>query len=581
MKKLLQLWSFFSFKLRRFAVLCTILAFFVATLEVVGLSSIIPFLAILADPTLIESNNYVSSLFGFYQKFGVLTKNDFTIAIAQTAVILVVVSILSRGIYNFLSIKFVAACEYELSVALFNNHIGANYEDIVISNSSNSQKNILSETYMVAEQFLAPMVILVSQGITLTLFLLALFIVTFDIAIFVFISSVLLGIIILLPISHFVTKLGDQRFKFNEQRFKVSNDTFSILKEIKVRGDEEYFYKLFSQVALKYRNVLALMRGVAITPRYILEGTAIGSCFTAILIMHIQEKPFAEIIQIITLYAVVGYRAMPAMQNIYNSITAIRSMSSTLETFIQILMQNQCSNKAAQPKKIEHKHREISDTPNVVFDNVSYQFTHTGKKIIEDINLEIEAGQCIGLKGKTGSGKTTFINIMMGLYTPTEGYLYLIDAKSHARVQGVKFGYVSQNIVLVDSSLAENIVLTETDGNIDYDRLNHCLKISALTDLVKQLEYGVQTRLGDSGIRLSGGQRQRVAIARALYANPDILVLDEATSALDNETEKDIINNLKDYKKDISIIMISHRPQSLLNCDKIYEIKNRKLLLTD
>ena len=170
----------------------------------------------------------------------------------------------------------------------------------------------------------------------------------------------------------------------------------------------------------------------------------------------------------------------------------------------------------------------------------------------------------------------------MGLYSPTKGLVkYEIENKYYSlkTISGLKYGYVSQNIVLVDRSLAENVALTEAVENINYERLNFCLKISNLHDLVEQLDEGVHSFLGERGIRLSGGQRQRVAIARALYADPSILVFDEATSALDEETEKIIIDNIREFSTNISIVMIAHRPQSLRNCDKIFEMTSGKINL--
>jgi len=322
------------------------------------------------------------------------------------------------------------------------------------------------------------------------------------------------------------------------------------------------------------------MRGVSIIPRYLLEGAAIGSCFAGILLLYVDGRSFAEIIQIITLYAVVGYRALPATQNIYNSYTSIRSMRGAVTSLLQQLQFVEHPN-AAIKTKTTGAVRLITDVvPTIIFDQVSYNFAGSEKSIIDNINLVIKPGQCIGVVGETGSGKTTLINILMGLYSPTKGSVqYQVDDKNYKlkNISDLNFGYVSQNIVLVNRSLAENIALTEAVENIDYLRLNLCLKIACLNDFVAQLDEGVHTFVGERGVRLSGGQRQRVAIARALYADPSILIFDEATSALDIITEKTIIDNIHTFNLKTTIVMISHRPQTLSICDKIYEMKSGRI----
>ncbi|WP_435230923.1 ABC transporter ATP-binding protein [Pseudopelagicola sp. nBUS_20] len=580
----MKLWVHFSKNLKYFSIILTMLAFIVSILEVLGISSIVPFLAILADPSVIEDNEFISYLFEKAMYLGIGSYEDFTKVVAVSAISLFIFSILGRAFYNFLTIKFIAGCEYELSVAMFKKYVTSDYEHVIANDSAISKKNILSETFMVSEHAIAPMVTIVSQGLTLFFFLFAILIVNIYVSIIVLLFIIVLALFILLPLSYIVMYLGDRRFKYNELRFKVTNDSLSILKEIKVRGDENYFIDQFSQISSNYRKALSLMRGISIIPRYILEGVAFGSSLVAILFMYLHGTPFSEIIPIVTLYALVGYRAMPALQNIYTSFTAVRSMRGSVRGLLAQL-EHQKTNQKVNP--VNEKWDIIGSdrvVPTVFFDRVSYNFPESDKTVIEDLTLELKPGQCVGIVGKTGSGKTTLINILMGLFPPSKGSLkYQINDNTYSidTVPSVKYGYVSQNIVLVDRSLAENVSLTETDENINYERLRICLKISDLTDVVDKLDEGVHTFVGERGVRLSGGQRQRVAIARALYAEPSILVFDEATSALDIETEKVIIDNIRELSSEITIIMIAHRPQSLRICDKIYEMNSGKISLKD
>ena len=219
--------------------------------------------------------------------------------------------------------------------------------------------------------------------------------------------------------------------------------------------------------------------------------------------------------------------------------------------------------------------------PKIIFDDVSYHFRNSKKLIVSGVNLVIDPGQCVGFIGKTGSGKTTLINLIMGLFSPSIGEIrYSVNGQTCLAkdAKRLKFGYVSQNIVLVDRSIAENIALTATNKDMNYKYLGICSEIAELKELVENLPEGLDTFVGERGIRLSGGQRQRIAIARALYSDPSVLILDEATSALDKETEATIIDNIRNLNKKITIIMISHRTDTLKICDKIYEIKAGKII---
>lgn len=576
----MRLWTHFSLKLKYFSILVLVLALFTSILEVVGIGSIVPIIAILSDPKIIETNAFMSFLFNNATILGVKTHQDFFQLIAISAVTLFILSIIGRAFCNYLTIKLVASCEFELSVKMFTKYLNTDYEQVITTESELAKKDILSETFMVSEHAIAPLVVMISQGLTLFFFLTTILIVSFDIAFFLLMFSSVLALLVIWPLSRLVMKLGNRRFLFNEMRFKQVNDSLSVLKEIKVRGDENYFIEKFLQVCDQYRISLSHMRGISIIPRYILEGCAIGAFLTSIIVMHLNGIPFPQIISIITLYVLFGYRALPALQNIYVSYTGVKSMLGSVEHLVQQLEKDipiTADAKAETSPKSLNLNRTV---PAVIFDKVSYNFSLEGEAIIKEVDLVIPPGQCVGIIGKTGSGKTTLINLLMGLFKPTSGKIeHHFDGLPYSinSSQQLRYGYVSQNVVLVASSIAENVALSEELNDIDYDLLNKCLSIADLDQVVKGLEQGVKTAVGERGIRLSGGQKQRVAIARAIYQYPAILVLDEATSALDLETEKQIISNLRELNGDITVIMIAHRPQSLENCDVIYKLDKGKL----
>ena len=201
--------------------------------------------------------------------------------------------------------------------------------------------------------------------------------------------------------------------------------------------------------------------------------------------------------------------------------------------------------------------------------------------MLENINLEIKRGEVIGIVGKTGTGKSTFIDILLGLIKPNSGYIYIDENKMDSnlfRRFRLSVSSVPQDYFLLDRTIEENIVFGKSKSKIDYNLLNKVVNISMLQDLIKSLKYGLKTFVGENGVRLSGGQKQRLAIARALYKKHSLLILDEATSSVDSETEKNILENIVNNNPEITVLMIAHRLQTLKNCNYILEIKNKKLI---
>ena len=310
-------------------------------------------------------------------------------------------------------------------------------------------------------------------------------------------------------------------------------------------------------------------------PRFFLEALAFGGMMIVILYLIITKGKFSSAIPIIALYAFAGYRLIPALQKVYISITQIRFVGPVINSLYYDFTK-------LETNKIKKRNNNFLFKKAISLENICYNYPKSSRKILSDINLTIKAGSKVGLLGDTGSGKTTIIDLVLSLLKPSKGYLKVdnnvIDENNQRDWQSI-IGYVPQSIYLSDDSIEANIAFGEDPEKINHKTIERVSKVANLHNFVEnELPKKYKTIIGERGIRLSGGQRQRIGIARALYNNPKILVLDEATSALDDSTEKSIMEGINNLGKDITIIMIAHRLNSLKICDKLFKIHKGQII---
>ncbi len=411
---------------------------------------------------------------------------------------------------------------------------------------------------------------LITQGtIIIALLLLLIFI---DIILALKIATVLIstyGIIYFL-MKNFLSKIGLQRLISNKERFIITNEAFGSFKELKLGGFEENYIKRFSQPAKKYANNQSLAEVIGLIPRYFIEALAFGGLIIIVLIFMKRGGDFVSLVPIISLYAFVGYRIMPALQQCYNALTQLKFSSPALTNLYNDLITLKSN------KQKYNARRVISLNDSIELKNVYFNYSNNNFYTLKNINLKIPAFKIVGIVGKTGSGKTTLIDILIGLLD-TKTRLTLVDGNK-INLANIKswqrnIGYVPQQIYLSDDTILANIAFGIEKKNIDKNAVITAAKIADLDNFIsKELPDGYYTVVGERGIRLSGGQKQRIGIARALYHKPKIIILDEATSSLDIKTEEKIMSALFKIKEKITIVIVAHRPSAIQNCDKIFLI---------
>ena len=542
-------------------------------LEIIGIASIFPFMQLLIDPEVIKNNIILVTFKKLLNEyFGIVEVKDFQFLFGLTVFLILITSILVRALTYYIQIRFSYLFEYSIGKKLMRIYLSQSYEWFLEKNTSSLKKNILSEVNKVIVQGIMPLTTVLAQGslvisvvivctffITDASFILNTFLVLFTIYFFIYFVS-----------NFFLNKLGNDNLIANNLRFKILGEVFNSIKEVKVSNSENIYIENFDRPSKIYATSQSSNQLISNLPRYILEITIFGGIILFLIIAIKSSNELLDIVPTLSVYAFAGYRLIPSLQQVYYSLSQIKYAESAIDLL---------NNDLKLIKNINLKSKkdfQMNFTKSIKLNNVTYKYPNSNKTILKNINICIPAFSKVGIIGKTGSGKSTIVDIILGLISPSEGNIKIdenILKKKNIVSWQKNIGYVPQQINLIDDTIAANIFFGFDKNNIDYSRLRRCLKMSDLEDFVmRELPDNYNTIIGEKGVKLSGGQRQRLGIARALYNNPKVIIFDEATNALDSETETKIINLLYNLGKSITIIMISHRLITLKNCDKLFLI---------
>lgn len=559
---------------RKNALLLLFLIIIMAILDMIGVASILPFMAVLTNPSLIETNSILQSGYRISAIFGIQNQQQFLFFLGIIVFILLVISLLFKSLTTYAQVRFVQMREYSIGKRLIEGYLHQPYSWFLFRHSSDVGKTILSEVQQLINDGMFSLIELVARGMIIFALITLLILADPKLAFVIGLSLAGSYSVIFYFLRNFLTRIGEERLKNNHLRFKVVSEAFNAAKEVKVGNLENNFIKRFSVSAKIYAQAQALSRAIALLPRFILEAIAFGGILLIILYFLMQTGNFNSALPILSLYVFAGYRLMPALQQVYASFTNITFIIPSLDKIYDDLK----NMKSFTHDPIDD---DIPFKEKISLTNISYSYPNTSRLALKDININIPIKTKIGLVGSTGCGKTTTIDIILGLLEPQNGSLEVdgkIICKQNIRSWQKSIGYVPQNIYLSDDTIFANIAFGLESKDINYEYVKQAAKIANLHNFIEEeLTDQYETIIGERGVRLSGGQRQRIGIARALYHRPRVLILDEATSALDNQTEIAVMEALNNLGKDITTILIAHRLSTVKNCDKIYLLEKGKI----
>ena len=472
--------------------------------------------------------------------------------------------------------------EYTIGNKLIKKILSQKYVWFLNQKSSDTHKKILNEIQIVIYETLIPYMIFVTQAsLSFTIVLFIIFIdpvVAFNVGMALSLSY----LSIYLLIKKKLNKLNVERFHSNTLRFKILFEIINLIKYIKMSNLEILFINKFNKHSKLNAKAMAYSRIFSHLPRYLMEGIAFGGMTFLTLILLKNDANFINIVPLIGFYIFSAYRLIPALQQTYAAAAQIKFSSSALDNLYADIINLKENKNTNEKNKIDSsKTLDLLDfNRSIQLKNILFVYPNSSKAILNNICIQIPKSQKVGIVGMTGSGKTTLIDIMIGLLEPNNGEIIIDDTvinEKNKHFWQKKIGYVPQEIVLNDTTVMQNIAFGYEESQINKSVLNKVNKVACVDEFLENLPNGESTVVGDRGTMLSGGQKQRIGIARSLYNNPSLLVMDEATNAVDQITEEKIINNLINECKQLTIIMVTHNINILRKFDKIYIIQNGEI----
>jgi ABC-type multidrug transport system fused ATPase/permease subunit len=460
-----------------------------------------------------------------------------------------------------------------MSGRLFRAYLTQPYVFFLRRNSAVLGKDLLNEVWGFFSNALEPVTCVVARGLSLVFVVTALFIYDWLAACVVFVVlGGFYGVVHTL-FQHRLSALGRMRWDANERRYRLVAEALGGLKEVRLFGRERWYAGEFSRESDTVARASGRSFLYGISPRYLLESLAFTLLVGVVLAVLLRDRPLSEILPLLGLYAVAGVRLMPALQIVYQYLTAIRTNTVAVYGLARLFEETGANRVAAEIPGESSSTLRL--TGELLVDDIRFTYSGAERPVLSGVSLRIPARSCVGITGPSGSGKTTLMDVLLGLLEPDSGSLSVdglpLDAGSR-RAWHRNVGFVPQQIYLVDGTVAENIAFGIPRERVDAAAIERAARTASLHDFITGLPEGYRTSVGERGIRLSGGQRQRLAIARALYHDPDVLFFDEATSALDAETENAIVESIQSLAHRKTIVIIAHRLSTLRYCDMIFTL---------
>lgn len=566
---------------RKHGLLVLLLVMGMALLETVGVASVMPFLAVLGNPEMLDTNPILSKLFTFSKSIGIRTPDDFLITLGFGAFLLIVVSALYRIITHYIMNRYIEMRRHSIGSRLLENYLRQPYAFFLDRHSGEMSKAILSEVDQLIGNVFRPAFSMFASSIVLFAITALLLIVNFWLALLA--VSILGGLyaLVFLTLKNKLKRMGETLVDANKERFLAAGDTFGGIKDIKLLGREQIYLSRFSRPSQKFAATHANNHTLNQVPNFLIEAIIFGAMLLLTVVLMISSgglnsSLLGTILPTIGLYAFAAYRMKPAVHHIYEGLASLRYGQAVVNNLYADL--DPRNTPAPFPQtRIE----SIKPKYSIILHQLSYSYPKADKPALIDLNLEIPVNSSIGIVGSTGAGKTTLVDVILGLLRPNYGAIKvdevsILDRQLRAWQQSL--GYVPQDIFLTDSTVAANIALGIPLEQIDHEQVIHCSRMAQVHDfIIKDMPEQYHTLVGERGVRLSGGQRQRIGIARALYHNPAVLVFDEATSALDTVTERAVMEAIDAIAQQKTIIIIAHRLSTVKNCNQIVLLDQGKV----
>lgn len=559
----------FSKKQKIQSVFLCIGLFIGALFELVGVSLITELVSIVTDPSKIHKNPMLKSV---YDLFGMREDRQFFLALVIGLIILYLVKNIFLLWINYVQYTFIYNNQLRLSGRLIDCYLKKPYTYHLDKNSAEMVRNVMLDTERFFQMLLSVFLMLSELLISL---LLCVYLFTVDWFITVSVA-VILGIftsIYLLLFKNKAKEYGKINQIYDGKMHQSINQALGAVKDIKILHREKYFVDAFCGYGKKKMRAVRNNNVLGQAPKYVIETVCIGAILLVLVFKLYMGEDLSTMITQLAAFAVAAFKLLPSASKINNFANLIIFLKPSVDLIYRDIRDTEDMKSFELTDAVTDF--EIKDADAISVTGLTYRYPHTEKDVLKDVSLKIPLGYAVGLMGPTGAGKSTLADVILGILTPTSGTVCYgnMNVHEHPIKWSKKLAYIQQSIYLADETIRNNVAFGIDDDKIDEEKVWKALEEAQIKDFVKSLPEGLDTMVGERGVRLSGGQRQRIGIARALYDDPEILVLDEATSALDNETETAVMEAIDNLMGRKTLIIIAHRLTTLRNCQKIFKVE--------
>lgn len=543
-------------------------------LEVIGVTSILPFLALATN----SETDFTSNLTNIFPD---LSHRQLLFLMGIFSIVLLLISNLVGLTSQVMRVRYSQNLGHYLRMSFLNKVSEQSYAYFLNRNTSSFIQKSINDISTFINMVFIPLFDIISKCILITFLIVLVLLVDATVAIS---TATVLGVFYFSALLFFrkrSQKVGEVLKETNLDLLVKSQELFGAIKTILVHGKSDYFISEVLKNSKEQATCIPKTTFYSFAPRSLVEPVALGGIVVAILILSSRGENLVDALPVLSLFAVAGLRLLPAFQSVYAALNTLMSRMYTIDEVEEEILKNTKYNEdnlegGSGPTT------EVDFNGDIVLDNLTFQYEKSLKPSIENLSFTIPENSSLGIVGQTGSGKSTLVDLILGLHVPTKGEIKVNNitlSSNNVERWREKVAYVPQDIFLLDSSITANIAFGIPLGEIDHNKLKSAARAAQILEFIeRELPESWDTVIGERGVRLSGGQRQRIGLARALYHKPTVLILDEATSALDNETEKEVMAAINQLQGTMTIIAIAHRLSSISHMDRILDLSEEKNL---
>lgn len=540
--------------------------------ELLGVAIIIPIINLAMDPAAIDTDKYCRMI---AQLFDLKEAKQVLLVYIAIAILLYIVKNIYLAWMTYCINRFSKKIRMQFSIRLMESYMKQPYKYFLHKNSAEIMRSITNDTvnlYTAIANSLQTM----SHGITALLIII--FLAATNI-VMTLVMAVLLGgcvLIVMFGLQRKIKKLGAEFQKCSAQILQYAKQAFEGIKEVKINNREKYFVSEYKNVFHNATQIELVNNMLNSLPKYLIEAICIGGILGYLAIAILVGGDISQMLVQLSAFAVGAFKLLPSVNTLYANVTNVMYNKASIDLIYHDIKEVE----DIPEENIEDQNIEkLELRQNISVKQICFHYDGTDRDVLRGVSFEIKKGESVAFIGESGGGKTTLVDLIIGILEPSEGRVEVdgVNVCGRAREWRKNIGYIPQNIFLLDDTIRKNVAYGVPEEQIDDEKIWRCLKKAQLDTFVEGLTEKLDTKVGEAGARLSGGQRQRLGIARALYREPDILVFDEATSALDTETEKEVMAAIDVLHGEKTILMIAHRLTTIENCDHVYRVGQQRI----